>query len=283
MPTTSPDAAGGGGTAVRAAAASQVFVDDPGSPVIGEPDRHHLLRVLRLGEGEQIVASDGRGSWSCWRLRGRGSALSVSRSRSARTESGDLQLEAVGAVHFEPAPKEPLTVAFAPAKGERSELVVQKLTEIGIDRIAPLVTDRSVVHWGEDRKGRALNRLRRVAVEASAQCRRVWVPEVLEPQRLSFFLGAARAAGETVGQAQLGGAQPEPGLSCLVVGPEGGWSLEELELGCPRVGLGPNVLRSETAAIVAGVTLMALRTGTVVPRRDEQSLEQTRCERGQDD
>jgi len=134
-----------------------------------------------------------------------------------------------------------------------------------------------------DRKGRALDRLRRVAAEASAQCRRVWIPEVLEPQTLGSFLGAARVTGDIVGQAQLGGGLPEPGMTCLVVGPEGGWSSAELELGCPRVGLGPNVLRSETAAIVAGVILVTLRTGTVVPRRSGQFLERAGGEGGRDD
>lgn len=290
LPMTSPGAFGGEdeGTAERAAAANQVFVDDPSSPIIRERDRHHLLRVLRLSDGEVIVASDGRGRWSCWRFRGVGPLPSPIRGRPVRTESartggGELLFEAVGQVHFEPAPRTPLTVAFAPAKGERSELVVQKLTEIGIDRIVPLVTSRSVVHWEEDRKGRALDRLRRVAAEASAQCRRVWIPEVLEPQTLGSFLGAARVTGDIVGQAQLGGGLPEPGMTCLVVGPEGGWSSAELELGCPRVGLGPNVLRSETAAIVAGVILVTLRTGTVVPRRSGQFLERAGGEGGRDD
>ena len=82
----------------------------------------------------------------------------------------------VGARRLEPA----LTVAFAPIKGERPEWVVQKLTELGIDRIVPLRSERSVVRWTAQRGQAAVERLRRVAREAAAQCRRVWLPEVAE-------------------------------------------------------------------------------------------------------
>ena len=75
-------------------------------------------------------------------------------------------------------------MAFAPVKGERPEWVVQKLTELGIDRIVPLFSERSVVRWSGARGQATVERLRRVAREAAAQCRRVWLPEVSDSVRL---------------------------------------------------------------------------------------------------
>ncbi|MHB8220519.1 MAG: RsmE family RNA methyltransferase [Acidimicrobiales bacterium] len=256
---------------VRAGAAAQVFVDDPAAPSVGEHDRHHLLRVLRLTAGERVIASDGCGRWVLCYVRSGSPVDLPEKGRPRDRPRGDFLLEPDGPVMVEDAPALPLTVAFAPTKGDRPEWVVQKLTEIGIDRIVPLVADRSVVHWDGERLERAMDRLKRAAVEASAQCRRVWIPEVTEPQTLQSVLAVADAAGERVGQAHLGGCPPEGGVTSVVVGPEGGWSPAELGLGCPRIGLGPNVLRAETAAVVAGAMLGALRTGTVVPSKTRPS------------
>jgi len=263
--------ADGSGVAVRAGAAAQVFVDDPAAPSVGEQDRHHLLRVLRLVAGEQVVASDGCGRWVCCHMRYGRSTESSRRGRSERSYGSDALLEPDGPVTWEEPPIVPLTVAFAPAKGDRTEWIVQKLTEIGVDRIVPLVADRSVVQWEGERRKKAGERLKRVVTEASAQSRRVWIPEVTDPQTLDSVMTTAHAAGERVGQAQLGGGPPEPGLRCIVVGPEGGWSPREMDLGCPKIGLGPNVLRVETAAVVAGAMLCALRAGTVVTSKSDPS------------
>ena len=130
------------GVVERAAAAAQVLVDDPADPAVGADDRHHLARVLRLRAGEPVVATDGRGHWSLCRYRG----------DEVGRELGAI-LEPDGPVTFEPAPSPGLTVAFAPAKGDRPEWVVQKLTELGIDRIVPLAAARSVVRW-DGRPGR---------------------------------------------------------------------------------------------------------------------------------
>ena len=81
-------------------------------------------------------------------------------------------------MQFEEASEPGLTVAFAPTKGERPEWVVQKLTELGVDRIVPLISERSVVRWAGERGAGAVERLRRVAREAAAQSRRVWLPDV---------------------------------------------------------------------------------------------------------
>jgi 16S rRNA (uracil1498-N3)-methyltransferase len=230
----------------RAAAAAQVLVPDPSAPEIAPSDLHHLVRVLRLRAGEQVVATDGQGRWARCRLRD---------DPGAGTPRGRWWLDPEEDVRFEPAPFPPVTVAFAPVKGDRPEWVVQKLTELGVDRIVPLRTARSVVRWDGDRAVAAVDRLRRVAVEAAAQCRRVRLPEVSAVTGLDGLPGVALA--------ELGGSAPTLDLPCVAVGPEGGWSDDEREPGRPLVGLGPTVLRAETAAVAAGVVMTALRAGTV--------------------
>jgi 16S rRNA (uracil1498-N3)-methyltransferase len=241
------------GVAARAAAAAQVFVEDPSRPELTDDDQHHLVRVLRLRVGEVVVASDGRGRWRPCRLGDPAGGSQLGRWP---------WLEADGPVLAEDAPTPQLTVAFAPVKGDRPEWVVQKLTELGIDRIVPLLTARSVVRWDGDRGDRAVARLRRVAREAAAQCRRVWLPAVTEVRTVADLARSTRDG--TAALTRLGGDPPVPGTTVLAVGPEGGWAPEELDLGLPEVGLGPFVLRSETAAVAAGSILAALRAGTVV-------------------
>jgi 16S rRNA (uracil1498-N3)-methyltransferase len=237
---------------VRAAAAAQVFVERPGQPVLTDEDAHHLGRVLRLRDGEEVIAADGRGRWARALWRGMATLEPV---RGATGVGGD------GAVRFE-APTEPaLTVAFAPVKGERPEWVVQKLTELGIDRIVPLRTERSVVRWTGTRGQATAEKLRRVAREAASQSRRVWLPEVTDTMPFAA-LASLGGRGEVV-LAQLSGDRPTLAQHVVAVGPEGGWSEGELDSGLPTVGFGLSVLRAETAAVTAGALLASLRTGTV--------------------
>ncbi len=247
------------GQSRRAGAVAQVFVADPATPVLARDDHHHLVRVLRLAGGEQVVAADGAGRWCLCRFAG---------DRAGPERS----LEPEGDVVNEPATARPLTVAFAPVKGDRPEWVVQKLTELGIDRIVPLRTDRSVVHWEGDRGTKAVARLTRVAREAAAQSRRVWLPEITEVATLTSFADTARHTGDAVALAEAGGSPPTLERPAVAVGPEGGWSRGELDRGLPTVGLSPGVLRAETAAVVAGALLGALRAGTVAPSRAGPAL-----------
>ncbi len=214
-----------------------MFVADVERPELDPHDRHHLERVLRLRAGDAITVSDGEGRWRPCRL---GPALSPD-----------------GEVVVEPAPSPPLAVAFALTKGAKPELTVQKLTELGVDRIVPFAAARSVVRWAEPERPRHVERLRRVAREAASQSRRAWLPEVEE---LATFAALVARPGATL-------ADPDgdrPSLAALVlVGPEGGWAPEELALGAPRMKLGPHVLRAETASIAVGALLAALRGGIV--------------------
>jgi 16S rRNA (uracil1498-N3)-methyltransferase len=237
---------------VRAAAAAQVFVDEPALAVLADEDVHHLSRVLRLRPGEEVIAADGRGHW------GRASWRGAAELEPVRGEAG---VGGDGTVQFEARVDPGLTVAFAPVKGERPEWVVQKLTELGIDRIVPLLSERSVVRWSGARGKATVERLRRVAREAAAQCRRVWLPDVRDTMRFDELhtLGGP----DEVVLAQLSGDRPTVAQHVVAVGPEGGWSTEELASGLPIVGFGLSVLRAETAAVTAGALLASLRTGTV--------------------
>ena len=227
-----------------ASAAAQVFVTDVDAPVLGEEDAHHLGRGLRLRPGEEVVAADGLGAWRCCRY---------------VTDGAAPALEPHGPRRVQPAPATVVTVGFVPVKGERPEWVVQKLTELGADRIAVLRARRSVVQWEGDRRQRALSRLRRVAREAAAQSRRARLPEVVDVGGLEAFAGAV--SPEPLALADPSGAPPAPALRALAVGPEGGWSDEERAGAGLLVRLGPAVLRAETAAVSAGALLCALRDG----------------------
>ncbi len=237
----------------RAAAAAQVFVDNVSHPLLTPDDAHHLSKVLRLRTGEEVIVSDGAGHWARTAWTGTNNELDTLEGQSG--PGGD------GSVQFDLAPQPSLTVAFAPTKGERPEWVVQKLTELGVDRIVPITSARSVVRWDGERGANAVERMRRVAREAALQCRRVWSPEVTD---ITAF-GALAGMGEPgqVVLAQLSGDRPAPTHALVAVGPEGGWSDEELDSGLPKVGFGLSVLRAETAAVTAGALMVSLRTGTV--------------------
>ena len=249
----------GGSLGERARAAVQVFVADPAAPVLETADAHHLLRVLRLRPGEVVVAADGAGRWCRCRLSARGG-----RGNDLEDLAPADLLEVDGPLHEDPSPTPVLTVAFAPVKGDRPEWVVQKLTEVGIDRIVPLVTERSVVRWDGSRADRNVERLRRIAREAAAQCRRTFLPEVSAVTTLAD-LGPGAGGEPGAWLAEPGGPPLGDTTTVVAVGPEGGWSPSERAGARGLVGLGPTILRAETAALVAGALMSALRAGAVGP------------------
>jgi 16S rRNA (uracil1498-N3)-methyltransferase len=233
-------------------AAAMVFVDQPSAPVLSAADIHHLVDVLRLRPGEPVISCDGHGAWVPCRM-----ATSM---RGSKGVDGGAVLVVDGEAMVEPLPTPGITVAFAPTKGDRPEWVTQKLTELGVDRIVPIHSARSVVRWKGDRGDRALEKLARVVREASAQCRRTHLPRVgpvVSLDDLETTLGARPLL------AHPGGGHPSLAHPVVAIGPEGGWSDEELAEFGPGVGLGPTVLRAETAAVAAGTLLCGLRSGVV--------------------
>ena len=205
-------------------AAAHVVVDDVEAPVPDDDAAHHLFRVVRIADGQAVSVTDGRGGW-----------------RLCRAVGGDL--EPFTDVAVEPAPSSPLTIGVAIPKGDRPEWIVQKLTELGVDRIVLLDAERSVVRWDQSKSTKHLSRLRRIAVEAVQQSRRVRVPLVEGVVPATSFLPFAVAAEP--------GAPPDDGSARTVaIGPEGGWTERELGLAGGLVSLGSSVLRVETAALV---------------------------------
>lgn len=233
---------------------SRVYVDQPLSPHarvrIDGPAAGHLVRVLRLAAGDALTIFNGRGGEYPARIRetGRNHAIvEIGERRSVERES-------------------PLAVTLAQgvSRGERMDLVVQKATELGVRRIVPLLTERSVVRFDANQRASRLRHWRSVAVAACEQCGRNALPEIAAPADLAEFLSwpdteARRIVLAPDGEAAVRDLDPGSGGVMLLVGPEGGLSSAErqasVRAGYRTLRLGPRVLRTETAAIAALVAV----------------------------
>ena len=183
-----------------------------------------------------------------------------------RPSSQGLEL-AVQARRAVPRPDPAITVVQAIPKGDRGELAVEEMTEVGVDRIVPWAAARSVAIWRAERGARSLARWRATAREAAKQSRRAWIPEVTGPMSApdvaAVITAAACAvvlepgAAQSLGQLSL----PESGNLVVIVGPEGGITEEESAAfrtaGALPAGLGPTVLRTSTAGPVAAAVLLS--------------------------
>jgi 16S rRNA (uracil1498-N3)-methyltransferase len=227
-------------------AAALVFSDDLDDAVrIEGEDGRHLQRVRRLRAGERVTVADGSGRWRPYGIE------SVDRGR--------LELLACGAVQSEPQLTPRLTVAFSLTKGDHPELVVQKVTELGVDRVVPMLTSRSIARRGGPT---GVERLRRVAREAAAQSRRARIPTIDDVTPLAAVAaGAGVLVADRDGQPPESVPDPPDGEWIVLVGPEGGFDdAERLALAdVPRLAVGPHVLRAETAAIAAAAVLTPRR------------------------
>lgn len=215
----------------------------------------HAARVRRLGIGERVDLGDGVGS--------------VAACVVIRAEGDELTL-AVAGMRQVPAPDPAIVVVQALAKGDRAELAVELLTELGADVIVPWAAARSVPRWEGPRGEKSLQRWRSTAREAAKQSRRAWLPQVLDLHRTDAVAGLLSTAGtaivlhESAGHGVAALDLSAPGRVVLVVGPEGGVSDEELAAfvaaGAVPVRLGPEVLRTSTAG-AAAVAALSVRLG----------------------
>lgn len=230
------------------ATATRLFVSQSlrdGVVVTADPDQaHYLARVLRLSPGARLVLFNGRdGEWAA-------------EIGSLTKSVGDLRL----VERLRPQASEPdVWLAFAPVKKTQTDFIVQKATELGASRLIPILTDRT-----QSERVRT-DRLRATAIEAAEQSERLTVPEIAEPMRLDRLLSEWPEARSLYFCAEAGAATPlaialegaETGAPAgFVTGPEGGFSAAELDLASRSplvlpVGLGPRVLRAETAAVAA--------------------------------
>jgi len=227
----------------RVAALAQFHVPDPTNPVLDRPSDHHLRKVLRAKAGEEVVVTDGRGHWSICRV-------------------AENELTRVSSVYFDdPAPA--TTLYLAALKGDHANWAVSKATEVGVSRVVPLVTRRSVVKFTGEVRDKTLERWRRITREAQNQCRRTYDVAIDDPVRVS-------EVPEGVAVADLEGPGDWRGVRAVAVGPEGGWDEGEWDPTRRRVGLGPTVLRAETAGVVAAA-LLAFQVGSWGLTLDESS------------
>ncbi|MGP4091127.1 16S rRNA (uracil(1498)-N(3))-methyltransferase [Streptomyces sp. KR55] len=232
-------------------------LDDNGPEfVLDGPEGRHAVSVKRLRPGEDVVLTDGRGHWTEGVVKA--------------AEGKDRLIVQLHGVREEPEESPRITVVQALPKGDRGELAVETMTEVGVDAIVPWAAARCITQWKGERGAKALSKWRATAREAGKQSRRVRFPEVGEAatskQVAALLAGADFAAVlHESGDEPLAAAElPADGEIVLVVGPEGGVSPEELalfeEAGAKAYRLGPTVLRTSTAGTAAAALLLG-RTG----------------------
>jgi 16S rRNA (uracil1498-N3)-methyltransferase len=227
---------------------------DPARDEIELPadESHHLARVLRLSGGDEVVVFDGRGS--------------EYRARVVRADHRRASVRIVEPLPPSPAPRVPVVLVQSVLKGDKMDSVVRDATMAGVVRIAPVVTGRSQIALPSLERAHARDRWQRVAVSSAKQCRRSRLPVIDAPQPfeawlaepfdgLKLLLAEPEAADASVVslRAALAGAVP-PAVAC-VVGPEGGWPVEErraaVSAGCIPVSLGTATLRADAVGLVA--------------------------------
>jgi 16S rRNA (uracil1498-N3)-methyltransferase len=230
----------------------RVYVDqslDPGRnlTLVGSA-ASHLTRVLRARSGEPLTLFNGEGGEYAARILGQA--------------GGKVTVEVLA--HEATERESPLAVTLAQgvARGERMDLVVQKATELGVTRLAPILSERSVVRLSAVQAQKKTEHWRAVAVAACEQSGRNRLPQIAPPQTLREFLAAERSSEAaplrvllSVDGARTLSDLPRSSAVSVLIGPEGGLTAQEREravaAGFLALRLGPRVLRTETAALVA--------------------------------
>jgi len=245
-------------------------VPAPGPFLLDGPEGRHACVVRRMRVGESLALTDGAGRVAP------ATVLAVGRG------SVEVHVEAAFDV---PPPAVRVTVVQALPKGERSELAVELATEAGVDSIVPWSAARCVARWSADKAEKGAQRWQSVAREAAKQSRRSVVPPIAPLASTSDVVSLIAGSDDTLvlheqGSVPIAGVPlPDSGSVLLIIGPEGGISPEELALftaaGAHVVRLGPEVLRTSTAATVA---LGAL--GVLARRWEPQSSAVGRDEAG---
>jgi 16S rRNA (uracil1498-N3)-methyltransferase len=221
-------------------------------PKLDEGETHHCRDVLRLSRGARVIVFDGKGT----------EAVAEIQDFSA----SETRLSVIHATRTEPL-RCAVTLAQAIPKGKNMEVIIQKATELGVSRIVPLLSERTVVQLSEGEDGKRLEKWRQVVVEAAKQCGQNWLPTVDPPVSLKrFFSEFDRYESALIASLQSDALSfkqvlhdfreqhgRRPTSTLMLIGPEGDFTPAESALaktaGCLPVSLGPIVLRTETAAI----------------------------------
>jgi 16S rRNA (uracil1498-N3)-methyltransferase len=220
--------------------------------ILSGAEGRHAAAVRRLRPGERADVGDGAGL--------------VAECAVTAHGPGGLEL-AVRARREVPRPDPVITVVQAIPKGDRGELAVEELTEVGVDRIVPWAAARCVPVWRGERGARSLAKWRVTAREAAKQSRRAWIPEVTEVASAADVTQVIAKAAcaivlEPAAAEGLGGVRPpESGDLVVIVGPEGGITGDEIAAfqaaGAAACHLGPTVLRTSTAGTAAAAVLLS--------------------------
>jgi 16S rRNA (uracil1498-N3)-methyltransferase len=214
--------------------------------VLTGAEAHHAATVKRLAVGEPALLADGQGG--------------LAEARARQVSPDRVVFDVLSCRRLEP-PEPRLVVVQALPKGERAELAVELLTELGVDEIVPWSADRAISQWKGDRVAKGVAKWQRAAQEAAKQSRRARIPAVSQlagSTEVARRIAAARVAlllDSDADEPLSGVAVPHAGELLLVVGPEGGLSPAELALFAGRGGrpvrLGAEVLRTSTAGAAA--------------------------------
>lgn len=239
---------GSGGQILALSGVAHVIVDDISAAELAEEDQHHLGTVRRLRSGDSITLGDGRGLWR----------TAVLRLREKGRGRRRLGLEFTSEVFSESREEPPIIIGFCLPSLDRASWALQKMTELGVDRVHLLHSQFSSTRLaGLEEGGRELVRLQKVVREAGMQCRAAFLPR-LEP---IITLESFAEMYPTCGACTLGGDSLLQLDVPVAVGPEGGFAHSELELFSRKFDLGRNILRSETAAVVVSGVLSLQRAG----------------------
>lgn len=221
--------------------------DDPTSGILTGPEAKHA-NVKRIQSGERIMLTDGRGTQA---------EVVVERVGGDRVEG------VVDKQTFVERPTPRVTIVQAIPKGERAELAVDLAVQGGADAIVPWISHRTIARWPANKQAKQVAKWRSQAVASAKQARRAWVPEVAEPvttNQLSEMLPEGSLVLHEDAAVPLRDVEFGDEV-WLIVGPEGGIGEDELELlGAHAVKLGPEVLRTATAAFAALSAIGALTT-----------------------
>ena len=217
------------------------------SPVLDEGESHHVLDVLRFGVGDHVTVFDGDGSEA------RADIVAVEGGKVILRLGARARSQLLGCA---------ITLAQAIPKGKHMDFIVQKATELGAARIAPLFSDRTIVQFDAKDAEKKRDKWCEIAIEACKQCGQNRVPEIAFPRSpKAFFEKEEPAELMLIASLQPDALRiksvladhPTPRSVCVCVGPEGDFTPAELALaksmGCRPITLGPIILRAETAAL----------------------------------
>lgn len=225
---------------------SRFFIDAPlslGEHELPEAQAHYISRVLRMAEGDALQVFDGSGQEYLGTL----VEVGKKRVRVALTESFAGQIESPLQIHL----------GQGLSRGERMDWAIQKATELGVSEITPIFSDRCEVRLKDERADKRLQHWRQVAISACEQCGRSRVPVIHPPMLLADWIKQVPAELKLVLHpvAQPWASHTKPATLAFLIGPEGGLSDAEVEQakagGFHAARLGPRVLRTETAPVVA--------------------------------